>query len=155
VAFEYRVKRDGERWQRNWEHAIFWTSLLTAVLWGLAFANIVRGVKINAHGDYTGTVLDLLNPYALLGGVVMLTLFTFHGAVFAALKTDGDIRHRARRLATVAGVVAAAFDTVFLGWTQSQSGNGRSALALAVALVALAAAIAANLRGREGWSFAF
>jgi cytochrome d ubiquinol oxidase subunit II len=155
VAFEYRAKRNGERWQRNWEHAVFWTSLLTPVLWGVAFANIVRGVKINAHGDYAGTVLDLLNPYALLGGVVTLTLFTFHGAVFAALKTDGDIRHRARRFATPAGFTAAAFGTVFLGWTQSQSGNGRSVVALAVALAALAAAIAANVRGREGWSFAF
>ena len=92
VAFEYRHKRAEERWQTNWEHAIFWTSLLPALLWGVAFANIVRGVKIDAHKEYVGTFCDLLNPYALLGGLVTLTLFTFHGAVFAALKTVGDIR---------------------------------------------------------------
>jgi cytochrome d ubiquinol oxidase subunit II len=155
VAFEYRAKRDDERWQANWEHAIFWTSLLPAVLWGVAFADIVRGVKIDAHGEYAGTLLDLLGPYALLGGLVTLTLFTFHGAVFASLKTVGEIRQRARRLATAVGVVTAALALVFLGWTQAASGNGRSLVALAIAVVALAAALGANLRGREGWAFTF
>lgn len=89
VAFEYRAKRPEEDWQRNWEHAIFWCSLLPAFLWGVAFANIVRGVKIDQSHEYVGNVLDLLNPYALLGGLVTLTLFTFHGAVFTALKTVG------------------------------------------------------------------
>ncbi|CAM5482804.1 hypothetical protein SALBM311S_07428 [Streptomyces alboniger] len=82
VAFEYRVKRPEENWQRNWETAIFWTSLIPAFLWGVAFGNIVRGVKIDQNFDYVGTFWDLLNPYALLGGLVTLTLFTFHGTVF-------------------------------------------------------------------------
>src|SRR3954465_14076389 len=76
VAFEYRAKRDDARWKRNWEHAIFWTSLLPAFLWGVAFANITRGVEIGPDHEYTGGVLDLLNPYALLGGLVTLSLFT-------------------------------------------------------------------------------
>lgn len=67
VAFEYRAKRSEERWQRNWEEAIFWTSLLPAFLWGVAFANIVRGVDIDAQKNYVGTFWDLLNPYAVLG----------------------------------------------------------------------------------------
>lgn len=96
VAFEYRHKRNEERWQRNWENAIFWCSLLPAFLWGVAFANIVRGVPIGPDKNFTGGVLDLLSPYALLGGLFTLVLFTFHGAVFAALKTVGDIRDRAR-----------------------------------------------------------
>src|SRR3954447_19828035 len=105
VAFEYRAKRDDERWKRNWEHAIFWASLIPAFLWGVAFANIVRGVKIDQHMEYVGSLFDLLNVYAILGGLVTLTLFTFHGAVFASLKTVGDIRDRARALATRLGVV--------------------------------------------------
>ncbi len=64
VAFEYRAKRPEETWQRNWETAIFWTSLLPAFLWGVAFGNIVRGVKIDQHFEYVGGVGDLLNPYA-------------------------------------------------------------------------------------------
>lgn len=154
VAFEYRAKRPEERWQRNWEHAIFWTSLLPAVLWGVAFGNIVRGVKIDAEMEYVGNVADLLNPYALLGGLVTLTLFTFHGAVFAALKTVGDIRMRARKLAFTLGLLTAALAAGFLGWTQADSGDGASLGALVVAVVALVGAVVAIRAGREGWSFA-
>ncbi|MEU7554800.1 cytochrome d ubiquinol oxidase subunit II [Streptomyces sp. NPDC044571] len=155
VAFEYRHKRDEERWQTNWEHAIFWTSLIPAFLWGVAFANIVRGVKIDEHKEYVGTFLDLLNGYSLLGGLVTLTLFTFHGAVFVSLKTVGEVRDRSRALATQLGVVTAALALGFLGWTQVSRGGGWSLIAAIVAVLALVAALAANLAGREGWSFAF
>ncbi|MCZ0974175.1 cytochrome d ubiquinol oxidase subunit II [Streptomyces albulus] len=155
VAFEYRAKRPEEYWQRNWEHAIFWTSLLPAVLWGVAFGNIVHGVKIDAHKEYVGGLLDLLNPYAILGGLVTLTLFTFHGAVFASLKTVGDIRERARRMAGVLGLISAVLAIGFLAWTQADRGNGSSLVAMVVAVVALVAALGANKLGREGWAFAF
>ncbi|WP_405871161.1 MULTISPECIES: cytochrome d ubiquinol oxidase subunit II [unclassified Streptomyces] len=154
VAFEYRAKRPEESWQRNWETAIFWTSLIPAFLWGVAFGNIVRGVKIDKNFNYVGTFWDLLNPYALLGGLVTLTLFTFHGAVFTALKTVGDIRERARKLASVVGLVTAVVALIFLVWTQVDSGDGKSLVALVVAVAALVAALVANQAGREGWSFA-
>ncbi|CAM5470984.1 cytochrome d ubiquinol oxidase subunit II [Streptomyces pilosus] len=155
VAFEYRAKRPEENWQRNWETAIFWTSLLPAFLWGVAFGNIVRGVKIDADFEYVGSLGDLLNPYAVLGGLVTLTLFTFHGAVFTALKTVGEIRERARALAQRVGLVTAVLALVFLLWTQVDKGDGTSLVALAVAVGALVAALLANRAGREGWSFAF
>ncbi|MFJ3282547.1 cytochrome d ubiquinol oxidase subunit II [Streptomyces halstedii] len=154
VAFEYRAKRPEERWQTNWEHAIFWTSLVPAVLWGVAFGNIVRGVKIDADMEYVGNLWDLLNPYALLGGLVTLFLFTFHGAVFAALKTVGDIRGRACALAVKLGVATAVLALVFLVLTQLDNGDGWSLAALLVAAVSLVAAIGAIAAGREGWSFA-
>ncbi|MGW6400138.1 cytochrome d ubiquinol oxidase subunit II [Streptomyces sp. NPDC055134] len=154
VAFEYRAKRPEEKWQTNWEHAIFWTSLIPAVLWGVAFGNIVRGVKIDVHKEFVGSFWDLLNPYALLGGLVTLTLFTFHGAVFASLKTVGDIRVRARKTALGLGPVAAALALAFLIWTQADKGDGSSLIALIVTVVALVGAIIAIKAGREGWSFA-
>ncbi|MFD4693292.1 cytochrome d ubiquinol oxidase subunit II [Streptomyces sp. NPDC058463] len=154
VAFEYRAKRPEERWQTNWEHAIFWTSLIPSVLWGVAFGNIVRGVKIDADMEYVGNFWDLLNPYAILGGLVTLFLFTFHGAVFAALKTVGDIRERARRLALGLGPAAAVLALGFLIWTQADNGDSWSLGALIVAAVSLTGAIGAIARGREGWSFA-
>ncbi|MFG2606796.1 cytochrome d ubiquinol oxidase subunit II [Streptomyces sp. NPDC048514] len=154
VAFEYRAKRPEEKWQRNWETAIFWTSLLPAFLWGVAFGNITWGVKIDRNFEYVGGVWELLNPYALLGGLVTLSLFTFHGAVFTALKTVGDIRVRARRLALWVGLVAAVAAAAFLLWTQAHSGDGKSLVALVVAIAALGAALVANQLGREGWSFA-
>ncbi|MYQ41753.1 cytochrome bd-I ubiquinol oxidase subunit 2 apoprotein [Streptomyces sp. LamerLS-316] len=155
VAFEYRAKRPEERWQTNWEHAIFWTSLIPAVLWGVAFGNIVRGVKIDADMEYVGNLWDLLNPYAVLGGLVTLFLFTFHGAVFAALKTVGDIRARARGLALKLGLATAVLALGFLAWTQADNGNGWSLAAMITAVVSLVVAIGAIAAGREGWSFAF
>ncbi|MFH9012929.1 cytochrome d ubiquinol oxidase subunit II [Streptomyces sp. NPDC017943] len=154
VAFEYRVKRPEETWQRNWETAIFWTSLLPAFLWGVAFGNIVRGVKIDQDFNYAGGVLDLLNPYALLGGLVTLTLFTFHGTVFVGLKTVGEIRERARTLALRVGAVTAVLALAFLLWTQAERGDGASLVALVVAVAALVAALGAARAGREGWAFA-
>ncbi|MER7196500.1 cytochrome d ubiquinol oxidase subunit II [Streptomyces sp. CB01635] len=154
VAFEYRAKRPEEKWQTNWEHAIFWTSLIPAVLWGVAFGNIVRGVKIDAHKEFVGSFWDLLNPYAILGGLVTLTLFTFHGAVFASLKTVGDIRVRARKMALGLGLVAAAFALAFLIWTQADKGDGSSLIAVIITMLALVGAIIAIKAGREGWSFA-
>ncbi|WP_200308068.1 cytochrome d ubiquinol oxidase subunit II [Streptomyces adelaidensis] len=154
VAFEYRVKRPEENWQRNWETAIFWTSLLPAFLWGVAFANIVRGVKIDRDFEYVGTLADLLNPYALLGGLVTLTLFTFHGAVFVGLKTVGDIRERARQLALRVGAVSAGLALLFLLWTQIEKGDGVSLVAAVVAVAALVTALVAVRAGREGWAFA-
>ncbi|MEF9884127.1 cytochrome d ubiquinol oxidase subunit II [Streptomyces sp. P9-A4] len=154
VAFEYRAKRAEENWQRNWEQAIFWTSLIPALLWGVAFGNIVRGVKIDGDMEYVGNFWDLLNPYALLGGLVTLTLFTFHGAVFASLKTVGDIRMRARALALKLGLVTAVLALGFLIWTQVDTGDSWSFAAMLVAAVALVGAIVAIKAGREGWSFA-
>ncbi|MEU9250762.1 cytochrome d ubiquinol oxidase subunit II [Streptomyces sp. NPDC048270] len=154
VAFEYRHKRPEDKWQTNWEHAIFWTSLIPAFLWGVAFANIVRGVKIDQSKEYVGSLLDLLNGYALLGGLVTLTLFTFHGAVFTSLKTVGDIRDRSRRLATRLGTATAVLAVVFLTWTQFTRGDAKSLVAMAVAVLALVGALGYTRAGREGWAFA-
>lgn len=153
VAFEYRVKRPEESWQRNWENAIFWTSLIPAFMWGVAFGNIVRGVKIDQHFEYVGGFWDLLNPYAILGGLVTLTLFTFHGTVFVGLKTVGDIRERARKLALRLGLVTAVLTLAFLIWTQIDNGDGKSLVAVIVAVVSLVAALVAVNAGREGWAF--
>ncbi|MFE5122875.1 cytochrome d ubiquinol oxidase subunit II [Streptomyces sp. NPDC056669] len=153
VAFEYRHKRPEDRWQRNWEHAIFWCSLLPAFLWGAIFANLVHGVPIGRDGNYAGGLPDLITPYALLGGAVTLVLFTFHGAVFAALKTSGDIRTRARRYATGLGLATVVVTVPFLVWTQRDSGNARSLVAVVIAVLALAVALVMNRRGREGWAF--
>ena len=153
LAFEYRAKRDDETWRRRWDLAIIVGSFVPALLWGVAFANIVRGVPIDADHEYVGGFFNLLNPYALLGGAMTLTLFLTHGAMFIALKTDGEIRHRARRLTARVGLVAAVVAVAFLLWTQLESGNVRSAVAFVVAALALLAGLAAAGSGREGWGF--
>jgi cytochrome bd ubiquinol oxidase subunit II len=153
LAFEYRAKRDEPEWKARWDKAIFFGSLVPAVLWGVAFANIVRGVPIDADKEYVGSTLTLLNPYALLGGLTTLGLFLTHGALFLALKTDGDIRHRARALALVVGLPTAGVAVTFLTWTQLVSGGLWSSAAFLAAGLALVGGLYAAWRTREGWAF--
>ncbi|MUL42204.1 cytochrome d ubiquinol oxidase subunit II [Streptomonospora sp. PA3] len=154
VAFEYRGKGDTDRWRAWWDRAIFFGSAVPALLWGVVFGNIVRGVPMNADGIVTGGTADLINPYALLGGLTTLALFTLHGAVFLTLKTAGPVRARARAAATRAAVVAVPVGAVFLAWTQVGFGAGWTLPIAAVSAAALAAGAWLAAGGREGWSFA-
>jgi cytochrome bd ubiquinol oxidase subunit II len=159
VAFEFRGKRPEERWKRRWDAAIFWGSLVPAILWGVAFANFVRGIPIAARGEYAGNLFDLVGPYALFGGVATLAMFTLHGAVYLALKTEGGVEERAHDLATWLGFVVALGVIVFLGWTYFNAINsdvGTGVVPGIVPVSAMGAAIAAPLLVRErlhGWAF--
>jgi cytochrome d ubiquinol oxidase subunit II len=153
LAFEYRAKRDDDAWRRRWDLAIIIGSFVPAVLWGVAFANILRGVPIDETGEYAGGFFNLLTPYALLGGATTLLLFLTHGAVFISLKTDGPIRHAARALAINLGLAAAAVTVAFLLWTQLDTGSTGSAVAFVLAAVAIVAGLAALVGAREGWAF--
>jgi cytochrome d ubiquinol oxidase subunit II len=154
IAIEYRFKSDDPVWRARWDICIFFGSALPALLWGIAFANIVHGVPLNKEHEFTGTLLTVLNPYALLGGLVTLSLFTLHGAFFLALKTEGPVRAAARALATRLGLVATAVAAAFLVWTQIDTGRAATYVTAALAAVTLIAALALNARGREGWAFA-
>jgi cytochrome bd ubiquinol oxidase subunit II len=153
LAFEYRGKRDDDRWRAWWDRALFVGSLVPALLWGVAFANIVRGVPIDAQHEFVGSFFDLLNPYALLGGVMTLALFVTHGAMFVALKTDGEIRHRAARTAVLTGLPAAVVAVAFLLWTQVDTGSTLSAVLFVLAALALVGALLVVPTRREGWAF--
>jgi cytochrome bd ubiquinol oxidase subunit II len=153
LAFEYRHQRPEAAWAAWWDRALFLGSVLPAILWGVAFANIVRGVPIDADKDFTGNLLTLLNPFGLLGGLVTLLLFLAHGAMFLALKTDGDIRHRSRRLSVRFGLAAAVAAVAFLVWAQAIAGDLGSAVLFVLAALALLGGVAMAVRGREGWAF--
>jgi cytochrome d ubiquinol oxidase subunit II len=153
LAFEFRSKRDDAAWRRRWDLAIIVGSTVPALLWGVAFANILRGVPIDADLEYVGGFFNLLNPYALLGGSTTLLLFLTHGATFVALKTDGPIRHRARRLAARTGLLAAVAAVLFLVWTQALTGTAGSAVAFLLAAVCLLVGVGSATSAREGWGF--
>jgi cytochrome d ubiquinol oxidase subunit II len=153
LAFEYRAKRSDAAWKGRWDAAIIVGSYVPALLWGVAFANILRGVPIDAEMEYVGGFFNLLNPYALLGGLTTLLLFLTHGAIFVSLKTDGDVRHRARDLALKVGLATAVVAVAFLVWTQVQTGTGASAVAFVLAALALVAGLVMIRAGREGWAF--
>jgi len=153
VAIDYRSKRRELAWRQRWDLAITVSSALPALLWGVAFGNLLRGVPIDADFEYVGGFWNLLNPFALLTGLVTLTLFLTHGAVFVALKTDGVIRERANAFAARIGVLAAVLTVVLALWLNLRHGSGVTYLTSAVAAGGLLGALAANRRGREGWAF--
>ncbi|MET7400986.1 cytochrome d ubiquinol oxidase subunit II [Dactylosporangium sp. NPDC005572] len=153
LAFEYRGKVDSPQWRKRWDLAIIAGSYVPALLWGVAFGNIVRGVPISADHEYVGGFFNLLNPYALLGGLTTLSLFLLHGAVFLALKTDGDVRVRAGRLAYRLGFPAVAIAGGFLLWTQLTHDDAWGWALSGVAALALVGAVVAARARREGWAF--
>src|SRR5512133_1873131 len=99
VAFEFRGKDDSPRWKSLWDWCIFAGSAIPALLWGVAFTNFVKGVPIDGNMMYVGGFFNLLNPYALLGGVVSLLGFTLYGAIFLSLKTNDEICEASQKMA--------------------------------------------------------
>jgi cytochrome bd ubiquinol oxidase subunit II len=154
VSFEYRHQRDSLRWKRGFDTLIVVGSALPAFLWGVAFANVVQGVPLDADHEYVGTLLTLLNPYALLGGASTLLLFFVHGVTFVALKTDGAVHEGARRLATRAGVLAVVVAGIFLAQTVLAHASAPVLVLAVLAAACLVASVAANARDREGRAFA-
>jgi len=154
VGIEFRSKRPDPAWKRWCDLAIITGSFVPAVLWGVALANIVRGVPIDASGEYVGSFWDLLGPYALLGGLVTLTVFLVHGAFFVALKTTGPIRERALSFGLRVGLVAGALVTAFVAWTVSLDASTVTVLLAATVLLAYVFAGVNALARRDGWAFA-
>jgi cytochrome d ubiquinol oxidase subunit II len=99
VGFEFRSKDKHPTWRKVWDWMIFVGSFVPALLWGVAFANLIRGVPIDADMQYVGGFWNLLNPYALSGGLASLAAFTLHGALFLCLKTKGELTERAHTAA--------------------------------------------------------
>lgn len=153
VAFEWRGKIDDVVWRRRIDAALVVGSWVPAVLWGVAFGNLVRGVALDADHNYAGSFLDLLNPFALLGGATTALIFLTHGAVFVALKTDGEIRHRAAAFAARSAVATLVVAGAFAVWTQLASSVTWTWAATAVAAAALVALVATTRLRREGWAF--
>jgi cytochrome d ubiquinol oxidase subunit II len=165
VAFEYRGKHDTARWRANWDRAIVVGSVLPALLFGVAFGNIVGGSRIAplegaanpadaGSFNYVGSFFDLLNPFSLVLGLMTLTVFATHGAIFLTLKTSGEVREASRTVALRIGLVAAVFAVAALLWSQAFS--GRVAITLPLALIAAVLWLGALwlvLKGKDGWAF--
>ena len=135
VSLEFR-HRD-KSWSRVWDGAFFLGSLVPSILVGCALGNVIRGVPMNANGDYTGTFLQLLNPYSLLVAVTGLFLIVTHGAAWLALKSEGELHDRAVKYRRLTFWVCAAL-----------------AVATSVATIATVSRASDNVLGRPlGWFF--
>ena len=109
VGIEYRGKLEDPRWRNAWDWGLFAGCAVPALIFGVAFGNLLQGVPFHFDADqrvfYTGSFFGLLNPFALLAGVVSLSMLTMHGAIYLQLRTDGVVQVRAKRAALLCGVV--------------------------------------------------
>ena len=155
VSFEYRGKRDAVRWRRTWDVLLTGGSVAAPLLIGVALGDLLDGLPINSSQEYTGSFFDLLQPYALLTGVTLVLICALHGATFLSLKTTGDLRQRAGRLARRVAPVTGAAVLAFVIWTHVTASN--AFLLNPIELLAVLAALAAVwlvYEHRDGFAFA-
>jgi len=109
VGFEYRSKLPDPRWRALWDWGLFAGGMVPALVFGVAFGNLLQGVPFQydetLRSTYTGTFFALLNPFALLSGVVSLTMLIMHGAIFLQVRTEGVVYRRAKVAARLAALV--------------------------------------------------
>jgi len=141
VAFEFRSKNESKNWRNNWDKIIFISSMLLAILFGVALANLIKGVPIDKSMNYVGSFFDLISIYTLVAGVTTLLVFIFHGAIFLALKVDKSIENRALKIAKPFGATAIVVSVLLIGLTFLQTDLFNSKLALLSATVSLLALI--------------
>ena len=181
-AIEWRGKINSDTWRARWDWAHTISAWLPAILWGAAFANLVQGMQIEvvevasrkvvpvsealaaqsagtlipgASHEITGGFWSLITPFTLLGGLVTCSLFLTHGALFAALKTAGDLSKRCSALALKLGVVSTVLTALWALWAQlAYSATPASWNGLVLAALFLVASLYLNLRGRQGLAFA-
>ena len=158
VALEFRSKDANLKWRALWDWATFTGSLLAALLLGVAFANLAKGVPLNADWVYTGTLWTLLNPYGLIGGISAIASFALSGAIFLSLKTSGKLAERAqsmaRRLWLPVAVILLALLVATFFYTDLTS--HAAPLVVAVPVLSFVALLVAGYflyRGKSGWAF--
>ena len=158
VAFEFRSLLSQPRWRRLWDTSVAVSSLVAALLLGVAFANLARGVPIDASGQYVGGFFNLLNPYALVGGVLAVLGFALHGAIFLSLKTTSDLQQAARVMAFRLWVPTIIALGVFAAYTYLET-DLLTKIGVNPGVVPLVAPAALLVTGyflrrrREGWAF--
>lgn len=176
-AIEWRSKINSQKWRDNWDWAHTISAWIPSILWGAAFANLVQGMKIEvvdtasgavvpasevpadtliagASHQITGGFFSLLTPFTLLGGVVTCLLFLTHGALFIALKTEGELHGRALGLARTTGVLSTAVTAAWALWAQLAGySNTLAWIPLLLAAAALIGSLLMSLAGRTGLAF--
>lgn len=158
VAFEFRSKHDDPAWRKIWDWCIAIGSFLPAFLLGVAFSNLAMGVPIDENMSYVGGFFNLLNLYALLGGVATVITFILHGAIFLSLKTTGELMEKARRFASRLWIFDSAILLAFLAATYVYT-DILSKLGINPGPIPIAGAAALLVAGyfirkeRDGWAF--
>ena len=159
LSFEWRERHEHSRWLGLWAWANTIGSLGAALIWGVAFSNLLYGVPINSSGDFDGTFWDLFNLYTLLGGVAVVLLFAFHGATYLTLRTTGELCRRAAAAAGRLSIATAVVGAGFLIWTVAVAVDRNDKdvfpplLPALLAIAALLGAVVCVRLARSGWAF--
>jgi len=117
VSYEFRGKETLPGWAPFWDVVQFLGNFLPALLFGVAFANLFIGIPIDQDGIYHGSLIGLLNPYGLAGGVFFVLIFTLHGALWLSLKSEGNLHTKAITAIIVLWPMTLIVTVVFLGLT--------------------------------------
>ena len=153
VSFEFRAQRDSAAWRWTWSAALTLGSLLVPLLVGCALGNLLRGVPIDSHHEYTGSFFTLLNPYSLFVGLTVVLLCLAHGAAFLSLKTRGVVQARAEGMGRWLAPLAALAVIGFTAWTLAIAGHAARAPVPVLAVLAILAAAWLIRSHRDGWAF--
>lgn len=126
IGFDYRSKLPSQKWRNNWDIALFVGGFVPALIFGVAFGNLLQGVPFHLDNDmrifYTGSFWALLNPFALAAGLVSLSMLVMHGAVYLQLKTGGDINQRCKKVVLVATIITLAIFAAAGIWVSNLDG---------------------------------
>ncbi len=117
ISFEFRGKLDSPAWRKVWDSCMVFGSIIPAFLFGVAFANIFKGIPIDREGIFQGTILDLLNFYGIAGGILFVLFFMVHGAIWLAIKSDGKQFERAAAMAARLWIALLIVACIFLAST--------------------------------------
>lgn len=151
VAFEFRDKLEDMKWRNLWDTAIFIGSALPAFLWGVAVANLVGGMKINASMIYAGTFFDLLTPGTLVGGMAFLLVFAFHGAAYLNMRLGRySLQEKIKGFALRLGLLAAVCYLAFAYFMYAYTGVMAAAAPLALIVIAALSFVTAMVMMKAG-----
>lgn len=157
VAIDFRSKVENDTWRKTWDGLFFIGSLLPALLFGVAVSNFLTGVPIDADMEFAGNLFTLITPFTLLGGIVFVLVFAFHGCLFLSLKSGvQELNERVKTYSVKIGIAMLAVTVVWVIYAALITGLLHSVIAVAaagIAAVCLIAAVALQWKGKSGFAF--
>jgi len=158
IAIEFRSKHESQVWRNTWDWGIFSGSMLSALILGVAFANLAKGIPVDSTKTYTGSLWTLLNPYGLIGGLVTIAGFALIGAIFLSLKTSDQLIERtniaARKLWWLTVILTIILLVATFIYTDIKTHAGFLISVIIVILLCSLLLVSYSLnRHRNGWAF--
>lgn len=158
-GIEFRSKRFSPTWRKNWDLVIAVTSILSAVLWGVAVGNLIQGVPIDQDMEFVGDFFTLLSPFTLLAGLVFGALFLYHGSTYLMLKVgDQQVLQRVKGLSPKFGLATIVLTVLLVVYAYFSTDLFATTLPLVlcgIAALLMILSVVMNISGKYGFAFLF